>query len=434
MNAASTLPSAPFLHDLAWCMALAQQGVLRCNDRGRCAQSSLRRLRRVVRTTTPNWLSQRVLLQFMIKLLRTGQLIRIQEHCFCLTPAARLWLTQSPTQQLERLRCIWWSVPELAAYKPARSRAHDERSSYWRAMAVEICRWLGALSPQGWTRAAGVHAFLRQRGMGVPRGRSDNLPQVRSARQRRTVLFIGFLLQSVLPSLGLVQCRGAGPDLALRITPEGALWLQAALRSLPAWKPPEVLAEPLLVESASPAETPTRLIAVAAATGIHRGRETRLATDRGLERDRFTACGGLSPSLQQVLPIPQLVAVLPAYQLLRTQVPGLAELGLPGLVHALARALEPADARPMQRLVASQAALVQNRLACSPPRGSAQAPRLSARTGNSRIGWRLPVSICPQQRSGVSYRPAERCARLRSGCQQVRLQRRKGCHGEVVLL
>jgi len=109
------------------------------------------------------------------------------------------------------------------------------------------------------------------------------------------------------------------------------------------------------------------------------------------------------PSLPHVLPVPQLLVALGTYQYLRTQVPGLAELRLSGLVDDLAAALGALDATAVERLVASHAALVEQSLAhgdtgtalmtAGEVPGGAEQESLTADGGQAESGISLPSRL-----------------------------------------
>lgn len=227
-----------FLHDIARCLAMADQGVLQLNPQNRLQMSSVARLAAasMVRPEYRRPLSEAQApgLSFLVGLLGSGGLIGVvadgpASKALRMSPAGHEWLARPSHRQVEQLRQMWWLDPLTATRALARARYRRRLDGHWRQVTLETAAWIAALPEDAWSPLTDLTAHLAARGL-TSAGASANLPRVQQSFERQSTAFGLLLAEVVLPRLGLVEIRRlAGKGMEVRAMAEGSVWLRAAL-------------------------------------------------------------------------------------------------------------------------------------------------------------------------------------------------------------
>jgi hypothetical protein len=206
-----TWPCYPlaFIHDAARCLALAHQGHLSFDARGRLRARSISRLAGVLSlqpaTSPPRSETQSPPLSFLFGLLGQAGLMGNVEDRLRVTATAYDWLDLPASLQVGALRQVWWAGPDLnVCWLRSPHRQHPLKS-YWKRVVLATCEWVTGLSPSHWTCIPEGESYLVELPALQLADKAGNLPSVRQARHRRLALVVRFLLSFVLPVLGLVE-------------------------------------------------------------------------------------------------------------------------------------------------------------------------------------------------------------------------------------
>jgi hypothetical protein len=246
-----------FLHDVARCLALVQQGQIQLDGQGFVEANSLQRLAAVVSLpiscAEPCSEAQTPALSFLVGLLGAAGFVASVGATLRLAEAGHQWLGAPPTFQVHQLRDAWWLSPEANTRWLPAGRHDRTRHGRCHRVVLEAATWIRGLPTSTWTRAAVFDEHVASLGLLSAAGSARNLPRVRRATRRRLLALARFLLRTPFACLGLVDTRREGDQLWLRPTVHGIPWLGAALeRSQLVAHPPDGTA----IEFAVSAEIP----------------------------------------------------------------------------------------------------------------------------------------------------------------------------------
>jgi hypothetical protein len=176
-----------FLQDAARFLALADQGQLRLDGEGRLQISSVRRLaaQAILRpkAADPRSEMQAPGLSLVVGLLGQAGYVGTVEDVLHLSAAAHEWLGSPAPIQLARLRDTWWLAPAVNTRWLPWDRRQRPLDSQWRALILEVCRWVAARPTGDWTPGAELY----RQGAIAPRAAGYNLPRVHRAVGRQAL-------------------------------------------------------------------------------------------------------------------------------------------------------------------------------------------------------------------------------------------------------
>ncbi len=222
-----------FLHDAARCLALVRQGQLCLDPDGKLSNDSLAVLAEqtnAVSVLSPFHDKQECSYdEFLFQLLGHAGLVGAVGEKALLSAMAYEWLDCPPEIQLHQLRQTWFMAFDADWHGLATDSQQRHFNSQWKYITVEAIKAITDLSTTAWMLAPEFIADLETRGIPAWGNVAYNLPTVRQAMERRGQSFLRFLLQEILPCLGLVETESQAGILHLRPTPEGVSWLSAAL-------------------------------------------------------------------------------------------------------------------------------------------------------------------------------------------------------------
>jgi len=225
--------SLTFLHDAARSLALVHQGQLHLDPDGGLSASSLEVwaqhtcMKQVA--PPPRHEQASPYHSFLFRLLGYAGLIGAAADRVLLSTAAYEWVGQPPELQLAHLRQAWFLAPEVGWYwLPANSR-RPHLNSRWETATMKAIRATTELSTTEWIPACDLMARLESDGTLALGTTVYNLPKIRRAMEQHAQRLLTFLLQEILPCLGLLEVQGQEESVCLRPTPEGASWLNVAL-------------------------------------------------------------------------------------------------------------------------------------------------------------------------------------------------------------
>jgi len=225
--------SLTFLHDAARSLALVHQGQLHLDPDGGLSASSLEVwaqhtcMKQVA--PPPRHEEASPYHSFLFRLLGHAGLIGAAGDRVLLSAAAYEWVGQPPELQLAHLRQMWFLAPEVGWYwLPANSR-RPHLNSRWETATMEAVRATTELSTMEWIPVCDLMARLESDGTLASGTMVYNLPKIRRAMEQHAQRLLTFLLQEILPCLGLLEVQGQEESVCLRPTPEGASWLNVAL-------------------------------------------------------------------------------------------------------------------------------------------------------------------------------------------------------------
>lgn len=220
------------LHDIARCLALANQGQLQFDAQRRLQSTSVSRLASgsILPPETPRPLSEAQApgISFLLALVGHAGMVGAVGESLRLSSAGHDWLGMPAHRQIEQLRQVWWLAPAVTARWLPPSRRRRSPESYWQWLVTETIGWVVTLPVEQWSAATELEQHLLVQGAGINTA-ARRLPNVRQASEQQAIALGMFLLQVVLPRLGLVEIRSIDQPLRLRPTAEGLNWLRAAL-------------------------------------------------------------------------------------------------------------------------------------------------------------------------------------------------------------
>ncbi len=228
-------PETPlaFLHDCARCLALSQQGVLKLNPQGHLQPDSVARLAGVwlSHPLSPDVRSEAQLpaLSFTVRLLQSADLLHSVNAQWLPSPTLSAWLNQPSALQLLRLRQAWWQHVAWDAGGIPAVGLPAWLQHRWAAVVATICTGLSKSTPAAWLPLHNIPTWLQQAGLLTVPDYVRNLPNVQRSLGAGVWGLASFLIQIVLPCLGLVELTNEDGQLHLRPTAEGRTWLRIAL-------------------------------------------------------------------------------------------------------------------------------------------------------------------------------------------------------------
>ena len=225
--------SLTFLHDAARCLALVHQGQLHLDPDGGLSRSSLAVLAQqtCMKPVSSPPLNEQASSyhSLLFRVLGHAGLVGAAGQTVLLSATAYEWLDQPPEVQLHQLRQTWFMASEVGWYWLTAGSQQRHLNSRWEYITLEAVKAVVDLSTTVWTPVSDLVAALEMHGILASGNVAYNLPRVRRAMERRTQSLLQFLLQEVLPCLGLLDVQSQEDGTYLRPTPEGSSWLRVAL-------------------------------------------------------------------------------------------------------------------------------------------------------------------------------------------------------------
>ena len=169
-------------------------------------------------------------LSWFYRSLGMGGMMGVVNGRLRLASAAHDWLALPASEQVQALRQIWYSAPEVAfAWLPAASGG-PARENAWNELTSQLITSVLALPIGTWVLAAEVLADLTAQAATLRFGVARNLPSVRQALDQQASLLTTFLITELLPRLGILTLDGEDAGRCLAVTTEGAEWLRHVRR------------------------------------------------------------------------------------------------------------------------------------------------------------------------------------------------------------
>ena len=229
--------SAPILatlHDGARFLALVERNELAVLPGGGLPRASWRLLHSYVPadplTHPARGEADLPVLSWLYRSLGMGGMIGVVNDRLRLASAAHDWLALPASEQVQALRQIWYSAPEVAfAWLPAASGG-PARENAWNELTSQLITSVLALPIGTWVLAAEVLADLTAQATTLRFGVARNLPSVRQALDQQASLLTTFLITELLPRLGILTLDGEDAGRCLAVTTEGAEWLRHVRR------------------------------------------------------------------------------------------------------------------------------------------------------------------------------------------------------------
>jgi hypothetical protein len=201
------------VHDVARCLALAEQRRLVATAGGRWARKTLLILLEYTHSNSawqplrgegPPWQV------FLLGLLLQTGLLKCDADQIRTTPRADEWLALSLERQIAMLEEGWRGYPQIAWQWLPDAKIQGRAGSYWLWVFQLAMEEISSSTLTWGSLERMVPTLVAKATLSVSKQNWFRLPSARQSVETRTERMLWFLLTQVLPALGMVEVRREG--------------------------------------------------------------------------------------------------------------------------------------------------------------------------------------------------------------------------------